>query len=194
MLQVTMMPTSDLIPYALNAKQHPDKQVAQIAASISEFGMNDPVAVWHNPKGEPIIVEGHGRVLALQKLHVEECPVITLDNLSDEQRQAYTLIHNKLTMDTGFDPEVLEQALNQIPNIDMSDFDLEIPDVNTEDWEDALDKLPDGEQEIKKITLNLSSADYDIIMGAINVMGEKQGTTKPSDVIPRICEDWAKHE
>lgn len=55
-LQVQIMKTSDLIPYARNAKQHPEEQVAQIAASIREFGMNDPVAVWHDKDGTPVIV------------------------------------------------------------------------------------------------------------------------------------------
>lgn len=75
-LQVQAMKTSDLIPYVRNAKQHPEEQVAQIAASIREFGMNDPVVVWHDKDGTPVIVEGHGRVLALQKLNIEECLVI----------------------------------------------------------------------------------------------------------------------
>ena len=68
------MKTSDLIPYARNAKQHPEEQVAQIAASIREFGMNDPVAVWHDKDGTPVIVEGHGRVLALQKTQYRGMP------------------------------------------------------------------------------------------------------------------------
>ena len=167
MLQVTMMPTSDLIPYALNAKQHPDKQVAQIAASISEFGMNDPVAVWHNPKGEPIIVEGHGRVLALQKLHVDMCPVITLDNLTDEQRQAYTLIHNKLTMDTGFDPETLSAALGQIHDIDMSEYDLSVPDEAADTGLDSIDDREaiqitfDSETDLQKAFTKLSGEGYE---------------------------------
>lgn len=106
-LQVQTMKTSDLIPYVRNAKQHPEEQVAQIAASIREFGMNDPVAVWHDKDGTPVIVEGHGRVLALQKLNIEECPVICLDDLTDSQRRAYTLIHNQLTMNTGWDADIL---------------------------------------------------------------------------------------
>lgn len=77
-LQIIEMKVADLVPYAMNAKQHPAEQVTQIAASIEEFGMNDPVAVWHDADGVPIIVEGHGRVLALQKLKRKTCPVICL--------------------------------------------------------------------------------------------------------------------
>ena len=61
-LQIIEMKVADLVPYAMNAKQHPAEQVAQIAASIEEFGMNDPVAVWHDADGVPIIVEGHAQL------------------------------------------------------------------------------------------------------------------------------------
>lgn len=110
-LEIVEMPVADLVPYAMNAKLHPDQQVAQIAASIEEFGMNDPVAVWHDKDGVPIIVEGHGRVLALQKLKRKTCPVIFLDNLSDTQRRAYTLVHNQLTLNSGFDIDMLNSEL-----------------------------------------------------------------------------------
>lgn len=129
-LQVQTMKTSDLIPYARNAKQHPDEQVAQIAASIREFGMNDPVAVWHDKDGTPVIVEGHGRVLALQKLNIEECPVICLDDLTDSQRQAYTLIHNKLTMNSGFDTQLLNVELDDLADqFDMQEFGFNLDEL-----------------------------------------------------------------
>lgn len=131
-LEIVEMPVADLVPYVMNAKEHPAEQVAQIAASIEEFGMNDPVAVWHDENGVPIIVEGHGRVLALRKLKRETCPVIFLDNLSDAQRRAYTLVHNQLTLNSGFDIATLNGELAQIktdlPSLDMSQFDLRITD------------------------------------------------------------------
>lgn len=138
-LQVQIMKTSDLIPYARNAKQHPEEQVAQIAASIREFGMNDPVAVWHDKDGTPVIVEGHGRVLALQKLNIEECPVICLDDLTDSQRKAYTLIHNKLTMNSGFDTQLLNVELDDL----AAEFDMQEFGFNT--FKD-LDELFDSQQ------------------------------------------------
>lgn len=129
-LQVQTMKTSDLIPYARNAKQHPDEQVSQIAASIREFGMNDPVAVWHDEDGTPVIVEGHGRVLALQKLNIDECPVICLDDLTDSQRKAYTLIHNQLTMNTGWDVEKLDLELEDLStDFDMDFYGFTLPDA-----------------------------------------------------------------
>lgn len=127
-LQIIEMKVADLVPYAMNAKQHPAEQVAQIAASIEEFGMNDPVAVWHDADGVPIIVEGHGRVLALQKLKRETCPVICLDDLSDAQRRAYTLVHNQLTLNSGWDADKLETELENISNdIQLDNFGFDLP-------------------------------------------------------------------
>ena len=146
-MKITTAKTSELIPYAKNAKLHPDWQVKQIAASIQEFGMNDPIAVWHDKNGTPIIVEGHGRVLALEKLGIEECPTISLDNLSDEQRRAYTLVHNKLTMNTDFDMEMLEsELLDLAPDIDLTQYELHVtmPDEMGEE-EDSVDNIDDSQ-------------------------------------------------
>lgn len=121
-LAVTMADTDELVPYAGNAKEHPDWQVEQIAASIDQFGFNDPVGIWHDHDGAPIIVEGHGRVLAAKELGIKRVPIVTLDHLDDEGRRAYTLAHNKLTTNTGYDADVLAAELAGIENIDMADF------------------------------------------------------------------------
>lgn len=113
--------TEDLVPYARNAKKHTKKQVAEIANSIREFGFNDPVGVWTNADGESEIVEGQGRVMAAQKLHMEVVPVIHLDSLTDEQRRAYALAHNQTNMETGWDWDLLGDEF-----ADLGDaFDLE---------------------------------------------------------------------
>lgn len=75
-LRVETVPVSELLPYAGNAKLHPDEQVEQIARSIRDYGNNDPIAVWNNADGKMEIVEGHGRVLALKKIGIKEAPVI----------------------------------------------------------------------------------------------------------------------
>lgn len=132
-LKVVMVPTDDLVMYEGNAKLHPHEQVDQIAASIEEFNFADPIAAWHNEDGESIIIEGHGRLMAARKLGIEELPVIYLDYLSDEQRRAYTLAHNKLTMNSDFDYEILTSELDAIIGIDMEDFgfvDVEMPDID----------------------------------------------------------------
>jgi DNA modification methylase len=93
-----------LSPYANNAKLHPDSHVEQIANSIEEFTFLDPVAV--DEKGE--LLEGHGRLLAAKKRGDKTIPVIQVTGLTDAQKVAYRLAHNKLTMNTGFDPELLK--------------------------------------------------------------------------------------
>ena len=122
-LAVEEVPTEELIPYANNAKIHTNEQIDQIAASIEEFGFNDPVAVWDGPEGTEI-VEGHGRVIAAKKLGLEELPVIRLDHLTDGQRRAYTHVHNQLTMSTGWDLDKLEIDLEGL-DFDFGDFGFE---------------------------------------------------------------------
>ena len=112
---------NNIKPYKNNAKEHPKEQIEQIKKSIQEFGNNDPIAVWHDE-----IVEGHGRYIALKELGESEIPIIRLDNLTDEQRKAYTLVHNKLTMNSDFDFDLLSEELDNIIDIDMSDFDFYI--------------------------------------------------------------------
>ena len=146
-LKVVTVRTDELVPYAGNAKLHPHEQIDQIAQSIQEFGNNDPIAVWHNEQGEMEIVEGHGRVLALNKLGIDEAPVIFLDHLSDNQRRAYTHIHNQLTMNTGFDAEVLREELERLDGFDMEvyGFDLGM-DVSSEEWTPQDEDYEDDEE------------------------------------------------
>lgn len=124
-LRVEEVATADIFPYARNAKQHTNEQVGQIAASIEEFGFNDPVGVWYSPDGGLQIVEGHGRVLAAQKLGMESVPVVRLDHLTDGQRRAYALVHNKLTLNTGWDFSALDRELEEVTCVDMGDFGFE---------------------------------------------------------------------
>lgn len=136
-MKIEHVPVGDLKPYKGNAKLHPDAQVREIAKSIDELGFNDPLATWH---GE--VVEGHGRLLAVKMLNeryagegrplIEAVPVICLDRLTDEERRAYALIHNKTTMDSGFDEALLFSELDALlgSGIDMEGF--EFPDPTAE--------------------------------------------------------------
>lgn len=117
-LKVEYIPINEIKPYENNAKIHTEEQIEQIKRSIEEFGMNDPIGIWGK---DNIIIEGHGRLMALQELGYEEVPVIRLDDLTDEQRRAYTLIHNQTTMNTGFDLDILNEELQSI-DLDMSFF------------------------------------------------------------------------
>lgn len=120
-LRIEYIPIEDIKPYENNAKLHPQEQIQQIKNSILEFGFDDPIAIWK----DNIIIEGHGRLIAAQELGYKEIPVIRLDDLTDEQRRAYTLVHNQLTMNSGFDIEMLNIELGGIDSIDMSDFGFE---------------------------------------------------------------------
>ena len=122
-MEIIKLRLDELTPDPENAKAHPEKQIEQIKKSIAQFGNNDPIAVWGDSN---LIVEGHGRYEALKQLGYEEAEVIRLDRLTDEERRAYALTHNQLTMNTGFIPELLESDLEQICGIDMSDFGFDV--------------------------------------------------------------------
>ena len=142
-LKVEYISIDDIKPYDKNAKIHTREQIEQIKKSIEEFGMNDPIGIWGK---DNIIIEGHGRLMALQELGWDEVPVIRLDDLTDDQRKAYTLIHNQTTMNTGFDLDILNEELQNI-ELDMSDFgfELELDDLEdeTEIIEDEVPEVPD---------------------------------------------------
>lgn len=127
-----------------NAKLHPAEQVEQIKKSILEFGNNDPIAIDENNT----IIEGHGRYLALKELGYEEVEVIKLSHLSEEKKKAYILVHNKLTMNTGFDIDILNEELSEIESIDMSEFDFEIiEDVDIDDFFQEKEEIQEEKDE-----------------------------------------------
>ena len=133
-MEIIKLKLEELKPYDKNAKEHPQEQIEQIKKSIEQFGMNDPIAIWGE---ENLIVEGHGRLEALKQLNYEEVDCIRLDHLSDEERKAYTLAHNKLTMNSDFDFDILNEELEDILNIDMSDFGFEL---DLEDEENIIER------------------------------------------------------
>ena len=119
-MKVERLATDGLIPYARNAKKHDDAQVAQIAASIREFGFNNPVLI-DQDNG---IIAGHGRVLAARKLGLAEVPCIRLGHLTDTQRRAYIIADNRLTeTGGGWDTELLALELEDLR---LDDFDLDL--------------------------------------------------------------------
>lgn len=128
-LKIEYLPLHEIKTYPNNAKIHTAEQIEQIKKSILEFGMNDPIAVWKDNE----VIEGHGRLIALTELGYTEVPVIRLDNLTDEQRKAYMLVHNKLTMNTGFNFDILESELDSIENYDMEDFGFAITERDYQD-------------------------------------------------------------
>ena len=142
-LQVEYVDISTIKPYEGNAKEHPQEQIEQIKKSMQELGNLDPIGIWHNE-----IVEGHGRYLALKEMGETQVPVIRLDDLTDEQRRAYTLVHNQLTMNSGFDLDTLKVELDNIGEIDMSEFGFSLDGIGEEPQEvqeDDFDEEPPEE-------------------------------------------------
>ena len=115
-LKIEYVPIDSIQPYEKNARKHADFDVDAIAASIKQFGFDDPIGVWHNT-----IVEGHGRLLAAAKLGMDKVPIIRLDHLSDEERRAYALAHNKTAENSGWDFPILDLELSEL-TIDMEQF------------------------------------------------------------------------
>lgn len=121
-MKIEKIKVSEIIPYEDNAKLHPERQVKQIAASIQEFGFNDPIAIDENN----VVIEGNGRLMAIKELGYEEVDCIKIEGLTEDQKRAYILVHNQLTMNTGFDIEILNKELERIKGIDMTQFDFEL--------------------------------------------------------------------
>lgn len=109
-LSLEVRQVGSLTPYERNTKNHGDGDIEAIAASIQRFGFNDPIGI--TPEG--IIVEGHGRYEAAQRLGLEEVPVIVLSGGTDRQYDLYRIAHNKIALSTGFDFEVLVDTLREI--------------------------------------------------------------------------------
>ena len=134
-MEIIKVKTKDIKAYEKNAKLHPKEHIKQIKKSIEEFGNNDPIAIDENN----VIIEGHGRYYALKELGYNELECIRLSHLTEEQKKAYILVHNKLTMNTDFDYNLLNLELKDIQNIKMDDFgfDVEInmdkPEINISD-------------------------------------------------------------
>ena len=118
-IKVEQRSIADLIPFARNSRTHSDAQVAQIAASIREFGWTTPLLV----DGQNGIIAGHGRLSAARKLGVASVPVIVLDALTEAQKRALMIADNKLAMNAGWDLELLE---SEIRGLNDNDFDLSL--------------------------------------------------------------------
>ena len=135
-MQIEQVAVESLIPYARNSRTHSDDQVAQIAASIKEFGWTNPILI----DGESGIIAGHGRLLAARKLGMKEVPVIQLSGMTDTQKRAYIIADNKLALNAGWDDELLGLELSEL---DLEGFDLELTGFTQEE----IDALNPEEQE-----------------------------------------------
>lgn len=125
-LSVIYRPIETLVPYARNARTHSEAQVAEIAASIREFGWTNPILV----DGENSVVAGHGRLLAARKLGMARVPVIELAGLSEVQRRAYVIADNRLALNAGWDKELLALELGDLESLG---FDLALTGFGEEE-------------------------------------------------------------
>jgi ParB-like chromosome segregation protein Spo0J len=115
-MQIKEIEVSKLIPYANNSRTHDDAQIAQLAASIKEFGFRNPILV----DGVGIIA-GHGRLMAARKLGLEKVPTIDCSDMTETQKKAYIIADNKLALNSGWDSELLKLEITDLQN---TDFDL----------------------------------------------------------------------
>ena len=149
-IKIVYKKTADLIPYARNSRTHDEGQIAQIAASIKEFGFTNPVLI----DGTNGIIAGHGRVMAAQKLGEEKVPTIELAHLSEHQKRAYIIADNKLALNSGWDEQMLALEISDLKDakydlnllgFSIEDIDKIIEEVNfdpaTEEEQGKLDEL-----------------------------------------------------
>ena len=137
-MEIVKIKMNDLKPYSKNAKKHSKKQIERIANSIESFGFNDPIGIWK----DNIVIEGHGRLEALKQLGYDEVECIRLDHLTDEERRAYTLAHNKVS-ESEWDFDLLNEEIDEILSFDMEDFGFEFVDEekNKKDTQNKVESI-----------------------------------------------------
>ena len=154
-LKITYKKTTELIPYAKNARTHSEAQIGQIAASIKEFGFTQPVLL----DGSNGIIAGHGRVLAALKLDFEQVPTIELQHLSATQKQAYIIADNKLALNSSWDDQLLALEVEELKAVD---FDLSLIGFHSFELPDLEGDKPEMEDAPENDELNFT-IQYNII-------------------------------
>lgn len=144
-MQIENIKTSDLVPYARNARQHSDSQIASIIASIREFGFTQPILI----DRLNTVIAGHGRLAAAQKMEMETVPVIRLEHLTDTQRRAYTLIDNQLALNSTWDTEMLKIEIEELDNLQFDVDLLSFPDID-DILKETITKTGEGSKELNE--------------------------------------------
>jgi DNA modification methylase len=181
-LTITYRKTSELIPYARNSRTHSEEQVAQIAASIQEFGFTNPVLI--DEKG---IIAGHGRIMGARKLGMEEVPTITLHGLNESQRKAYIIADNKLALNAGWDDEMLRL---EIADLKEDGFDLDL--LGFEDDELAALEVEETEGKTDQDAIPETPSDPVTVNGDLWTLGNHKlicGDSTNIQTVLRITEE-----
>jgi len=173
-MKISQHKVDELIPYARNSRTHSDAQVAQIAASIKEFGFTNPVLI--DETGS--IIAGHGRVLASRKLNLVSVPCIQLSHLTEAQKKAYIIADNKLALNAGWDDEMLAVELTDLK--DMG-FDLDLTGFNQEELDallgefaaDAIEEIDEINETVNFIIKCENIAQKEIIKAKLGISSEK---------------------
>lgn len=178
--RIELWPIDRLVPYAKNSRLHDEAQVAQIAASISEFGFTNPILV----DSSDGIVAGHGRLAAARELGLQTVPVVVLDHLSERQRRAYVIADNKLALNAAWDVDVLAGEIEALRD-DGFDLDLvgfteaELEGLLKDGWEsdiDAIDKIEEKDSTAKgKLTITFNEWDREQIREAVTNLFDSLG-------------------
>jgi ParB-like chromosome segregation protein Spo0J/DNA modification methylase len=163
-VNITQVAVDKLIPYVNNSRKHSDAQVAQIAASIKEFGWTNPILV----DGDQGIIAGHGRLMAARKLGMKEVPVIELAHLTDTQRKALIIADNKLAMNAEWDTDLLTIELNELL---ADNFAMEILGFDADELKKLLD---DAEEEQNGIAANGNLSDR-FLIPPFSVLNAREG-------------------
>lgn len=197
-IKVEQRKVADLIPFARNSRTHSDEQIAQIAASIREFGWTNPILI----DGKNTIIAGHGRLAAARKLDLAEVPAIVLDHLDEAQKRALVIADNKLALNAGWDFELLE---NEIRGLDDDGFDLALLGFDDAELQKmladvepiGLPDLADGDREpFQQMTFTLHDEQADQVkaaMEAAKAMGpfiDSPNENSNGNALARICETF----
>jgi ParB-like chromosome segregation protein Spo0J len=195
--------TDSLIPYVRNSRTHSDEQVAQIAASIKEFGFLNPIII----DGDNGIIAGHGRVMAAQKLGIKELPCIEASHLTDTQRRAYIIADNKLALNADWDIDLLRVELDELGELD---FDLELTGFSLDEIagmdfdggeEVGMPDLPDGDKDpFQQKTFTLHDEQAAIVDDAVTLARTSPlsdtGLNENSNgnALALICQQWLENQ
>lgn len=179
-MQIEQLKTSELLPYVNNARTHSESQVAQIAASIKEFGFNNPILI----DAEGTIIAGHGRVEAARVLKLENVPCIRLGHLTEAQKKAYILADNKLALNAGWDEEMLANELRELKSIE---FDISIIGFSMDEISELLDIEEKKDQDDNPYTDKVASPTYEPV-GEKPALEELYDDQKAMDLIVSVQE------